>query len=49
MNLRKFWDATPINQSIDQDISNAPANKKSRWRAWQNMDEIKKIKKIMNV
>ena len=40
-----------INQSINQDISNAPANRKSRWRARQSMDEIKqnKIKKIMKV
>ena len=29
-------------QSINQDISNAPANKISRWRAQQTMDEIKK-------
>ena len=28
--------------SINQDISNAPANKISRWRARQTMDEIKK-------
>ena len=31
-----------INQSIKQDISNAPANKISRWRARQTMDEIMK-------
>ena len=28
-------------QSINQDISNAPANKISRWRARQTMDVIK--------
>ena len=37
-------------QSINQDISNAPANKKSHWCARQNMDVTKKIiKKIIKV
>ena len=31
-----------INQSINQDISNAPANKISHWHARQRMDEIKR-------
>ena len=41
----------PIELSINQDISNVPANRKSRWRARQSMYEIKqnKIKKIMKV
>ena len=33
---------TMVNQSINQDILNAPANKVSRWHARQRMDENEK-------
>ena len=36
-------------QSINQDISNTPANKISRWRARQTMDIIKQKTKCEKV
>ena len=46
----RYYFNQSINQSINPDISNAPANKISLWRARQTMDDIKKKnEKIINV